>query len=53
MIQKLLLIVLALAVPIGFYAGGVVGFTDGYNTAVYHRSADAGITAIMLRHLRS
>ena len=50
--RKMLLVVLALAVPVAFYAGGITGFGKGYDAALFAESAGAASTVLMLRKLR-
>ena len=51
-LRKVLLIGLVVAVPLAFYAGGVTGFGEGYNAALFSESAGAASTVLMLRNLR-
>ena len=46
------LLTLAVAVPIAFYAGGVTGFGRGFDAALFSESGGAATTVLMLRKLR-
>jgi hypothetical protein len=52
-LKNAFLVVLAVAIPIAYYAGGTSGFGKGYGAALFSQSADAGRTVFMLRKLRS
>ncbi len=45
-------VVLIVAIPVAYYAGGVDGFGKGYGAAVYSRSGEALITVGILQRLR-
>jgi hypothetical protein len=46
-------VVLTVAIPVAYYAGGVHGFGKGYGAAIYSRSGEARTTVGILQRLRS